>query len=70
MVVLPVQFSHCWQIDNATDTDLPRVFRANLVQTGVIFKDDVDVVLRFNFEPWTASCRLQDARDLALFSFR
>jgi hypothetical protein len=70
MLVLPIQFSHCWQIENASNPDLPRIFRANIVQTGILFADNVDVTLRFNFEPWSASCRLQDARDLALFDFK
>ena len=59
MLVLPVQFSHCWQIENANSADLPRIFRANIVQTGILFKDNVDVRLRFDFEPWRASCRFK-----------
>jgi hypothetical protein len=70
MVVLPIQFSHCWQIENSSDLIAPRIFRANVVQTGILFRDKVDARLRFNFEPWSASCRLQDARDLALFGFK
>jgi hypothetical protein len=74
IVVPPVQFSHCWQIESANktsdNTDLPRVLRANIIQTGILFKQDIDVRLRFDFEPWKASCRLQDARDLTLFGFK
>jgi hypothetical protein len=74
MLVLPVQFSHCWQIEDANNTNkstvLPRVLRANIVQTGILFKDNVDARLRFDFEPWRASCRLQDAKDLTLFAFK
>jgi hypothetical protein len=70
MLVLPVQFSHCWRIESPTGKDLPRLFRANVVQTGILFKGDLDVTLRFDFEPWRAGCRRQDARDLALFGFR
>ena len=70
LLVLPVQFSHCWRIENGSDFVAPRIFRANIIQTGVLFKDSVDVRLRFEFEPWRASCRLQDARDLKLFEFR
>jgi hypothetical protein len=74
IVVLPVQFSHCWQIESANktnnNTNLPRVLRANIIQTGILFKDDIDVRLRFDFEPWKASCRLQDARDLTLFGLK
>jgi hypothetical protein len=70
MLVLPVQFSHCWQIASADDRDPPRILRANVVQTGILFKDNVDVRLRFDFEPWRASCRFQDASDLTHFGFK
>jgi hypothetical protein len=70
MVVLPVQFSHCWQIEEGKNTDFPRIFRANIVQTGILFKDSIDIRLRFVFEPWKTSCRLQDAGDLAQFGFK
>ncbi len=70
MVVLPVQFSHCWKIEDSTVIGVPRIFRANIVQTGILFKDNVDVRLRFDFEPWRASCRLQDGSDLSQFGFK
>jgi hypothetical protein len=70
MVVLPVQFSHCWKIETPNNMDSPRIFRANIVQTGILFKDNADVRLRFDFEPWRASCRLQDGRDLSQFGFK
>ena len=70
MVVLPVQFSHCWQIEEGKNTDFPRIFRANIVQTGILFKDSMDIRLRFEFEPWKTSCRLQDVGDLAQFGFK
>jgi len=50
MVVLPVQFSHCWKIENARDINAQRILRANVVQTAILFKDNVDVRLRFDFE--------------------
>ena len=70
IVVLPVQFSHCWQIEEGKNTDFPRIFRANIVQTGILFKDSIDIRLRFAFEPWKTSCRLQDAGDLGQFGFK
>jgi hypothetical protein len=70
MLVLPVQFSHCWEIEDSGDRIVPRIFRANIVQTGILFKDNVDARLRFKFEPWSASCRLEDARDLTLLGFK
>jgi hypothetical protein len=70
LLVLPVQFSHCWQVERADPADPPRILRANVVQTGILFKDSLDVRLRFDFEPWRASCRLQDAQDLTRFVFK
>jgi hypothetical protein len=70
LLVLPIQFSHCWQIDNSRYSVAPRIFRANIIQTGILFKDEVDVTLHFNFNPWSASCRLQDASDLSQFGFK
>jgi hypothetical protein len=37
-LVLPVQFSNCWEIETSGDTPPPRIVRANIVQTGVLFK--------------------------------
>lgn len=70
MLVLPVQFSNCWTIEDSTDRVMPRIFRANIIQTGILFKDKVEATLRFNFNPWSASCRLQDGSDLAQFGFK
>jgi hypothetical protein len=67
LAVLPVQFSNCWKLENTSGIDAPRILRANVVQTGILFKDNVDARLRFDFEPWRAACRLQDVRDLKLF---
>jgi hypothetical protein len=70
MLVLPVQFSHCWEIEDSNSVEPPQLLRANIVQTGVLSKDKADIRLRFDFEPWRAFCRFQDARDLALFDFK
>jgi hypothetical protein len=70
MVVLPVQFSHCWRIESGSNEDWPRLLRANIVQTGILFKDVVDVKLRFDFEPWKTSCRFEDARDHSRFELK
>jgi hypothetical protein len=70
MLVLPIQFSYCWEVENSNDVTRPRIFRANIVQTGILFKDEVDIRLRLNFQPWSASCRREDARDLTLFGFK
>lgn len=62
VIVLPVQFSHCWQIVAGTRVSL---FRANLMQLGVRFSGDAWVELRQIFGPfWQSSCRLADANDI------
>jgi hypothetical protein len=70
MLVLPVQFSHCWQMATGTGAQPPRLFRANVVQTGVLFKGKVDIRLRFDFEPWRTSCRFRDGDDLVQFAIK
>jgi hypothetical protein len=70
MLVLPVQFSHCWQVATGTDAQPPHLFRANVVQTGVLFKDKLDIRLRFDFEPWRTSCRFRDGDDLVQFAIK
>jgi hypothetical protein len=70
MLLLPVQFSHCWQVATGLDAQPPRLLRANLVQTGVLFKDKLDIRLRFDFEPWRTSCRFRDGDDLVQFAIK
>jgi hypothetical protein len=65
MLVLPVQFSHCWRIEHETKIDPPRILRANIVQTAILFKDNVDVRMHFDFQPWRPSCRFQDGKEVA-----
>jgi hypothetical protein len=68
VLVLPVQFSHCWRMSSSAP-EPARVFRANIIQTGVLFSGSIDAELRFEFEPWTPLCRLRDGRDLATYDF-
>jgi hypothetical protein len=70
MIILPLQYSHCWQVENADDPNSLRIFRANIVQTGILFNGTLNVRLRFDFEPWRAGCRLEDARDIERFGFK
>jgi hypothetical protein len=62
VLVLPVQYSHCWQIVSGGDATL---FRANLMQLGVRFSSELRVELRQFFGPfWQSACRLADAADV------
>jgi hypothetical protein len=62
LLVLPVQYSHCWQLRNAPNAAL---FRANLMQLGIRFSGELNAQLRQAFGPmWHSSCRVADAEDM------
>ena len=67
LLLLPVQFSHCLTLaDHAGGDSRPRLFRANLAQTGVLFRDRLDATIEFDFGLFgNGSCRLKDGRDVA-----
>jgi hypothetical protein len=61
LLVLPVQYSHCWQIVSGSDATL---FRADLMLLGISFSGDLQVELRQMFGPfWDSACRVADAGD-------
>jgi hypothetical protein len=61
LLVLPVQFSHCWRIVSGGDATL---FRANLMQLGVLFSGELRLELRQIFGPFgDSACRVADAAD-------
>ena len=60
VLVLPIQYSHCWRITSGEAT----LFRANLMQLGVRFSGDLRLELRQMFGPfWQSGCRLEDVAD-------
>jgi hypothetical protein len=61
MLVLPIHFSHCLSLD---EEGTARLFPANLVQTGLLFENELDVRIRFQFRPFDATCREKDFADL------
>jgi hypothetical protein len=62
LLVLPVQYSNCWQIEGQSGAEL---FRANLLQLGIRFSGTLSVRLRQVFGPFGHSaCRLRDAEDM------
>jgi hypothetical protein len=62
ILVLPVQYSHCW---TAIGTGAPRLFRANIMQMGVAFEGRLDVRLVFRFGPiFAGQCRVMDMEDM------
>ncbi len=67
MLLLPLQYSHCYTLinKNKSSTDVPRLIRANLVQGALLFKNKLDVVLRFNYGIGrNASCKRDDIMDM------
>jgi hypothetical protein len=61
LLVLPVQYSHCWAPAGNIQMTL---FRANLMQLGVRFSGRLSSEIRFKFGPfWNSYCRRQDSRD-------
>jgi hypothetical protein len=66
LLVLPVQFSHCWRLTAEPDGKVS-VFRANIIQTGIYFQGKLDADLRFGFGLANSSCRKQDADDMAKY---
>jgi hypothetical protein len=67
LLVLPVQFSHCWQLV-ARPESKAAIFRANIIQTGIYFQGNLDADLRFGFGLTNSTCRRQDAEDMGKYS--
>jgi hypothetical protein len=62
LLVLPVQYSNCWQMTGAPSATL---FRANLLQLGIRFSGSLSAQLRQVFGPFGhAGCRLRDVDDM------
>jgi hypothetical protein len=61
ILVLPVQYSHCWVSSDANVT----FFRANMMQLGVRFSGRLSATIEYRFGPfWHSRCRLEDGRDV------
>jgi len=67
VLVLPVQYSHCWS-SPAPGVEL---FRADLMQLGVRFHGTLDAELNFRFGPlFDGGCRSDDAADMDRLKIR
>ncbi len=62
LLVLPVEFSHCWDVRLAFGSN-GRLLRANVNQAGLLFSGHVSVELRYRFSPWHFRCRFRDIAD-------
>jgi hypothetical protein len=64
MLLLPFEFSHCLNVVDRTAGPAPRIFRADLLLTGVLFDRRLDSDIVFRAGPgFGARCRLQDLED-------
>lgn len=66
VILLPLEYSHCLELKPISRTEgLPKLFRANLVQVGILFDRELDAVVTYFTGPFhNAGCRLEDARDM------
>lgn len=71
VLILPLEYSHCLDVEMVRDGVAPiMLFRANLLQAGILFSGDLDVVLRYFTGPFhNSGCRLEDARDIERLNF-
>jgi len=67
LLLLPIQFSHCLTLADHVGGDFrPRLHRANLIQTLVLFEGRLDATIAFDFGFFgNGACRLRDGRDVA-----
>jgi hypothetical protein len=63
LIVLPVQFSHCYVLDGASAQNA-RLLRVNLVQTGLLVHGDVALNVELRRWPFASpECQRQDYLD-------
>jgi hypothetical protein len=64
VLLLPIEFSRCWNITELHSGSPARLFRANLLLTGVVFEGKLDVRITFHTGPFNnPGCRLADRAD-------
>jgi hypothetical protein len=65
VLLLPIQFSRCLRLVRARPE--MKLFRANLLETGLLFSDVIDVGIELHNGPFDApDCRLRDYWDMKL----
>jgi hypothetical protein len=63
ILILPIEFSRCFTITDVSGGK-PRLFRADLLLTGVLFSDRINAQISFHTGPFRNSrCRLDDLAD-------
>ncbi|MBI2959334.1 MAG: hypothetical protein HYY28_03400 [Betaproteobacteria bacterium] len=67
VLVLPLQFSRCLNADGPSAGGA-KIFRANLIQTAILFEGALDLGLRLRVGPFLgAGCRLADLREMRAY---
>lgn len=68
LLLLPLQYSNCLNITSSVQEGLnyrPRLIRANIIQTAILFQGKIDVNIRSNFGVGRdTNCRRQDIIDM------
>ena len=68
MLLLPLEFSHCL-LASTVEGETPLLFRANLVESGVLFSGRLDTTLSLRTGPFLDPvCRLWDLLDARALS--
>ncbi len=64
LLVLPVEYSHCLRAELATTgANPPRLMRANLAMTAILFSGRVEGTLMFRYGALSSRCRIEDWRE-------
>jgi hypothetical protein len=66
LLIIPIEYSRCLKLRAiGLHAEKVRLLRANLLLTGVLFKEQLDAQITYHTGPFTDSrCRLKDARDM------
>jgi hypothetical protein len=68
ILVLPLEFSRCLHVmpnSSSGAAVAPRLFRADLLMTGILFEKNLDAKIIYRTGPFAGStCRLRDAQDM------
>jgi hypothetical protein len=71
VLLLPIEFSRCFNVVSRLPGEPPVLFRADLFLTGIMFERMLDAELAFRSGPFGASkCRLQDLGDVQQLHIR
>jgi hypothetical protein len=72
ILILPMEFSRCLRVkSNGSGPSNIRLFRANLLLTGVLFERTLDAAISYRTGPIVGSrCRLQDKADMTAIKMK